>query len=297
MTIDVIIPTIGRPSLVRAVKSVVDQSVDCRAIVVLDRPDQISAVSAMLNAYPHKLLLTSGRSKAATARNLGLDAATAPVVAFLDDDDWWEPRRAERLAARFASVSGDFLIASPFLFTFPNGKTRVVPTSVPPFSAPAMIRVNQLSDYLVTRSELRFGNNALQTSSLMMSAALARRVRWDHDLPKHQDWDFILRATKDTDVALLWDDGPDCHVLKDSPGSISRSMNWRASLLWLERHEATLGAKARSDFAWVHVLRAALATRSVEGLREFVRLKPALPHASAMIIGLEGLRTGFRSKR
>lgn len=297
MTVDVIIPTIGRPSLARAVQSVVEQSVDCRVIVVLDRPDQISVVREMLDAYPHKLITTGGRSKAANARNLGLDAATAPVVAFLDDDDWWEPGRVERLATRYDSISGDFLIASPFLFGLPDGKERVVPTAVPPFSAPIMTRTNQLSDYLVTRSKLRFGSNALQTSSLMMSTALARRVRWDQDLPKHQDWDFILRAARHADAALLWDDGPDCHVLKDSPGSISKSMNWRASLLWLERHQATLSAKARSDFAWVHVLRAALATRSFEGLREFIRLKPALPHTSAMIVGLEGLRSGLRGQR
>lgn len=297
MTIDVIIPTIGRPSLVRAVQSVVEQSVDCRAIVVLDRPDQINEVRGMLVGYPHKLVTTGGKTKAANARNLGLDAATAPVVAFLDDDDWWGPGRAERLATHVESLAGDFLIASPFLFGLPDAEERVVPTSIPPFSAAATIRINQLSDYLVTRSKLRFGTNALQTSSLMMSTALARRVRWDPDLPKHQDWDFILRAARHSDVALLWDDTPDCHVLKDSPGSISKSMNWRASLQWLERHQGTLSSKARSDFAWVHVLRAALATRSFEGTREFIRLKPTLPHGSAMIVGLEGLRSGIRGKR
>lgn len=296
MTVDVVIPTIGRPSLVRAVRSVADQSVDCRAIVVLDRPDQIQHVRGMLAPYPHKLIVTEGGSRAANARNLGLEAAAAPVIGFLDDDDWWEPRRVERLAAHWEKFPGDFLMASRFSFGVSDDRVRVVPSSAPPFSAPAVTRITELSDYLVMRSELRFGKNALQTSSLMMSTSLAQRVRWDPSLPKHQDWDFILRAAAHSDVSLLWDNKADCHVLKDSPESISKSMNWRASLMWLNKHQASLSPKGKSDFAWVHILRAALAARSPEGLREFVRLKPLFPHPAAVVVGLEGFRAGIKAK-
>lgn len=295
MKVEVIIPTIGRPSLVKAVQSVVSQTTDCSAIVVLDRPDKVNAVRSLLIGLPHKLIVTTGGAKAASARNLGLKEVTAPVVAFLDDDDWWGPTRVEELLSSVPDIKKKFVVASAFRFVLPTGRSRVIPSLNPPFETSGKPRAELLADYLVTRAQLKFGNNAMQTSSLLMSTQAAKETLWDEDLPKHQDWDLILRLAQDNATEFVWADTNECYVVKDSAGSISKSMNWQASLYWLGRHRSLLSKQAASDFAWVHVLRASLATRSIKGVLRFVCLRAVRPHMAAVVIGLQGLAKGLSS--
>lgn len=297
MKVDVVIPTIGRPSLVKAVRSVASQTAECRAIVVLDRPEKLDDVRALLLGLSYELIVTEGGSRAASARNLGLMTVTAPVVAFLDDDDWWGPTRVERLLSSVPDTDNKFVVASAFRFVLPGGKSRIVPTHKPPFEPSAKPRAELLADYLVTRAQLKFGTNAMQTSSLLMSTQAANETRWDEDLPKHQDWDLILRLAQDSATQFIWADTDECYVVKDSTDSISKRMNWQASLYWLDRHRTLLSKQAASDFAWVHILRASLATRSVAGIFRFVSLRATRPHAAAVVVALEGFARGVRTVR
>lgn len=295
MIVEVVIPTIGRPSLRKAVESVVAQTTDCRAIVVLDRPDKLEAVKSLLLGLPYQLIITSGGAKAASARNLGLTEVTAPVVGFLDDDDWWGARRVEELLSSVPDIHKKFVVASAFQFVLPSGRSRVIPSLKPPFESSSKPRAELIADYLVTRAQLKFGNNAMQTSSLLMSTRAAKETRWDEDLPKHQDWDLILRLAQDNATEFIWAETDECYVVKDSAGSISKSMNWQASLYWLNRHRSLLSKKAASDFAWVHVLRASLATKSIRGILRFVSLRATRPHMAAVVVGLQGLARGLNT--
>lgn len=294
---DVVIPTIGRPSLSRAVRSVVDQTSPSHPIIVLDRPENYLQVKSALADYPHTLLVTEGGSRSANARNLGIENATNPVVGFLDDDDWWGPRRIQHMLGKVSNYSDRFLAASAFVFQLPSGDTRIVPSTAPPFANLGNENAETLSDYLVSRRQLRFGNNAMQTSAMLMSLSVAREFRWDSDLAKHQDWDFILRIAADPSVGFVWTDNADCYVTKDSPNSISRNMDWVASSKWLDRHENALGSRARADFMYVHMLRAALANRSRNGIISFLQRRPGIPHVAAAVVGLEGFRASLGKKK
>lgn len=294
--VDVVIPSIGRSSLLRAVASVNAQTIDCRPIVVLDRPDRYDETVQMLEGCSYKILVTSGGSKSANARNMGLENTTAPYVAFLDDDDWWGQSRIENMLGSLADTTDhEVLIASPFTFCLADGSSRTVPAVPPPFVPRS--RVSQaLPSYLVSRHDLRFGRNAMQTSSLLLSSSVAKKVRWDPTLKKHQDWDFIIRVSSLTSVRFAWSEGTDCYVEKDSPGSISKQMDWSASLRWFEIHGATLNRKARSDFLFVHVLRAALFQQSLPGLLRFVSAEPGIPHLAAAFVGFEGILSGLKGR-
>ncbi|GAA4659391.1 glycosyltransferase family 2 protein [Kineococcus glutinatus] len=64
---------------------------------------------------PELLLLQPGRNLGATARNLGVEAARTPLVAFADDDSWWAPGSLERAAGFFAASPRLALLAARLL--------------------------------------------------------------------------------------------------------------------------------------------------------------------------------------
>ena len=98
--ISIVVPTHNRPVLlIEALASIAAQTVDgWEAIVVDDAsepPVDADALRARLGRKIEVLRHAASRGGAA-AKNTGLRAAAAPVVAFLDDDDLYDPRYVER---------------------------------------------------------------------------------------------------------------------------------------------------------------------------------------------------------
>src|SRR3954447_14923205 len=102
--VEVIVPTRDRPALLRsAVRSILSSEYagDIRVLVVFDQsePDQSLPGEDGLGIGPGRQVevLSNGRSVGlAGARNTGLLAAQAELVAFCDDDDVWLPRKLDR---------------------------------------------------------------------------------------------------------------------------------------------------------------------------------------------------------
>jgi glycosyltransferase involved in cell wall biosynthesis len=286
-SVDVVIPTVGRDTLRQAVESASTEPETREILVVLDAPDREPEVRRSLAGLPHRLICTAGSLGGAAARNAGVAAAEAPFVAFLDDDDYWVPGKLGRqLAGIDAPVAERVLAASAFHFLLPNGARRVVPASPPPSSA------RELASYLVARDRLRFGRNALQSSSVLVARGLAREVGWDARLRKHQDWDFALRAIA-AGAVLSYTPEPLVHVRKGTPSSISVSRRPRDSLQFYERHRADISPRSRADFLWMHVMRG-VASRAdaLEFLRSHGK-DAAVPHLSALSIGASGAVGGL----
>jgi HAD superfamily hydrolase (TIGR01662 family) len=122
MTYDVVVPTVGRPSLARllAALAACPEPLPGRIWVVDDRPGA-TAPPPSTGGMPDRtgVLRTGGRGPAA-ARNAGWRASTADWIAFLDDDVLpppdWTTRLAEDLAAaapRVAGVQGRIVVPLP----------------------------------------------------------------------------------------------------------------------------------------------------------------------------------------
>jgi hypothetical protein len=102
--VSVVIPTLGRPSLL-ALLARVPAGPDMEVLVVDDRPAPSSSVPLPL---PSGVRVVPGRSRGpAAARNVGWRAARHEWVAFLDDDVLPDPDWPQRLAADLASVAGE----------------------------------------------------------------------------------------------------------------------------------------------------------------------------------------------
>jgi glycosyltransferase involved in cell wall biosynthesis len=87
-----IIPTVGRPSLDRAVESVLRQSFDDDTFEVIVVNDSGSPLStAPWQQDPRVRLLHTNRRERSAARNAGAAIARGRFLHFLDDDDWLLP--------------------------------------------------------------------------------------------------------------------------------------------------------------------------------------------------------------
>ncbi|TGO05804.1 glycosyltransferase family 2 protein [Serinibacter arcticus] len=279
MTIDAIIPTTGRPELVRAVTSVARQTVDVRPVVVLDRPDAEPTVRALLADIPHELVVTTGGVGGSAARNAGVEASSADVVAFLDDDDEWLPQKTEQQIRRLDARDDVVVVCLAFLV----GETeRVVPSR--PFDGSL-----SMSTYLLERSTMKLTENFMQSSTLLMSRRLATRHPWPRALRRHQDWGLLI----DLDAAgVLFTTVPDplVRVFQDSAGSISRSNAWSDSVAWLEEYGSHAERRAQGDFLASVALRSALRAREWGPAARVLRRALALrPHPAAVAVGLSAV--------
>jgi glycosyltransferase involved in cell wall biosynthesis len=282
--VTVVIPTIGRPSLRTALESAREQDCPTEIIVVLDDPAEENDVRALTDGVGARLIVTSGRIGGAAARNLGADAGSAAYIAFLDDDDWWEPSKLRKQVAALESAPHARACATLQVFHDRTGRERIIPTRIP---APG----ERVADYLVGRPELYYGTQSIQTSCLMVRREADQATRWSDDLPKHQDWDFLIELSGNDASRVTWVPEPLTHTIQASPGSISARPDWAGSERFLRKHADRLSSSARADFVCVHILRAVLASKSFRRLPAVARTAGrARPHLAALALGLSGLR-------
>ncbi|MDJ1114492.1 glycosyltransferase [Microbacterium dauci] len=93
-----VIPTHGRPAFLReALASVLSQTLLPREVVVVADDDEPAAAAVVAEAAASAsvpvtyLARTTSPLGASASRNAGAAATSAPWIAFLDDDDRWEP--------------------------------------------------------------------------------------------------------------------------------------------------------------------------------------------------------------
>lgn len=93
-----VIPTVGRPSLARAVESALTQSLpvsDFEVIVVND--SGVPLPEAVWQASGRVQIINTNRRERSVARNVGASIARGRYLHFLDDDDWLVPDAYQHL--------------------------------------------------------------------------------------------------------------------------------------------------------------------------------------------------------
>ncbi|SFK70745.1 Glycosyl transferase family 2 [Halogranum rubrum] len=110
--VSVVIPTYGRPEfLPDAVESVAEQTYSNVQLVVVDdhSPEPVEPVLADvdLGTLDWQCIRHAENKGANAARRTGIEATESDIVAFLDDDDYWESTLVERLVDAFDSGGPD----------------------------------------------------------------------------------------------------------------------------------------------------------------------------------------------
>jgi glycosyltransferase involved in cell wall biosynthesis len=187
--VSIVIPAYNAErTIVTALESVIRQSSQDFEVILCDdgSTDQTvesakNVLSGIGNQRRSRILSLGGRG-AAAARNAGVRAARGELVAFLDDDDRWEPEKLARCVGAIQSQGLD-LVCHAEVWEWEDGRRR--------------LRV--YSDLFNTRiapltSIIR--NNPLSTSAVMV-----RRTRlmaaglFDESLPSAEDFDLWLRLS------------------------------------------------------------------------------------------------------
>jgi hypothetical protein len=102
-----IIPTIGRPSLARAVESVLaQQCAEPFEVVVVNDAREALPDADWQQAAQVRVITTGGGRERSVARNAGAAVAAGRYLNFLDDDDWLLPGAVSTWAGLAASGAG-----------------------------------------------------------------------------------------------------------------------------------------------------------------------------------------------
>ena len=202
--VSVIIPSRNAAAwLPRAIASAAHPGAE---VVVVDdgSTDETAALlSRMSRAMPALRVLQGGGGGVALARNIGLAAARAPLIAFLDADDAWRPGKLDAQLAlhRMRPELG-------FSFTDYRHVTEAGEDRGPCFAFwprfAAMMR-DQAAPLVLTRPlDQLLAENVVGTSTVVARADLLDRLGgFDPLIGASEDWDMWLRLARVAPVGCV----------------------------------------------------------------------------------------------
>ncbi len=183
-SVSIVLTTRNRPAeLAQALDRVARQShLELELILVRDGgaplPDEIIRKIDRLEFPARRIEHDDPAEGAALARNRGVEAARAESIAFLDDDDLWEPGHVARLAAALDNdLDADVVYTDAWILNVASGERRTL-----------------AQDFNLAV----FGRDGF----IPPSAMLARRDAFQHfglfdpELRYSEDWDWLLRVAR-----------------------------------------------------------------------------------------------------
>lgn len=250
--VSVIIPTYKRHHLVgRAVKSALNQTLqNIEVLVILDGPDSATIETLDRIEDPRLCVIElPHKSGANHARNTGINRAWGTWMAFLDDDDEWFPRKLE-IQLNTARQSGYlYPIVSCRLIGRDGTNDYVWPRKLPGPN-------EHLSEYLLCRKEIFWGEGLIQSSTIFTSRELVKKISFRVNLLDHEDLDWVLRAStfEGASVEFVSESGPLAiwHIEK-SRERMSNTTDWKYSLAWIQELRNLVTPRAYTSFlmTWI----------------------------------------------
>ena len=174
--------------VLRAVKSILNQTAEVKEIIVVDdnkdnSPYSKALETALKDAPKVKYVKQDGNKGACAARNLGIKNAKGDYVAFLDDDDEWCPDKIEKQLAGFDEGVGMVYC----------GGTIIDENQDPPATRPYNRNVKSEPTF----KELLYMDCIGSTSNpLILKSCIIDCGCFDEQMPARQDYDMWLRIAK-----------------------------------------------------------------------------------------------------
>ena len=185
----VIIPHYNNTNtIIATLKSVLNQTLAAEEIIVVDdgSEDVLKLESIIGNLDPEqaiiKLIRNEKNQNGAVCRNIGIDHAKGDTVAFLDADDEWKVDKLEK-AQIYIHEHPDQIFYSPVDVYFDSEFKYTRPITPIETGVP-------MCEYLFLK------DGFVQTSTIVCTTKVARKVKFNPLFKRHQDYDFCIRAHK-----------------------------------------------------------------------------------------------------
>ncbi|MEE9611550.1 MAG: glycosyltransferase family 2 protein [Desulfatiglandales bacterium] len=189
--VSVIIPTFNRArKVVRAISSVLFQTFTDYEVIVVDDGSNDGTADSLAPFRQHIKYLPHHRNLGiSAARNTGIKASSAPLIAFLDSDDYWLP---EKLSVQIEFFSQ-------------NSKAMACQTEE--IWIRKGVRVNPRKKHLKPSGDIFEPSLKLclvSPSAVMVKRSVLGEVGpFDEDLPACEDYDLWLRISCQYPVHLI----------------------------------------------------------------------------------------------
>ncbi len=218
--VSVIIPTFNRLALLReALDSVAAQSFRDFEVIVVDDGSTEAIAEGVASHSTSPRVIRQPNAGPAAARNRGIAAANADVVAFLDSDDLWLPKKLATCLERMQHEPGVPIWYGPMQPIEREG--RRVPGRTKPCSGGWI-------------TEALFHSSFVHVPTVVCRKSLLTDVGcFDETLPVCEDYDLWLRLSVKTPFGLI--DEPlalrRLHGDRLSKGQMSRNLDVKARML------------------------------------------------------------------
>lgn len=185
-SVSVIIRTIGRRGLTRAIDSIAKQTYkNIELIVVNDSEKNLDWIKELDMGGISSLKLVSNNKEHSRciAANIGLDNATGKYIMFLDDDDWVDAWHIDKLFKTIVANTDAVLAYTGALLIDENN--------------------NELGrfEFLLDKRQILVGNFMPIHSVLFCADVRDRGCRFDESLDIYEDWDFWIQLCRLGDFA------------------------------------------------------------------------------------------------
>ncbi len=191
--VSVVIPVYNRQNTIRnSILSVLDQvGFDLEIIVVDDfSTDNTKEEVLSINDDRVKYFKLTKNSGACVARNYGIQKSKGEYIAFQDSDDIWLPNKLEKQINKLKEVNTDIISCSMIAN---NGEmTWFVPNIK-----------NIYNKFINIQDVLR--HSFISTQTILAKRKVFVLNLFDENMPRMQDWDFILRAVQNSKLYFMED--------------------------------------------------------------------------------------------
>lgn len=191
--VSVVLPTRDRPRrLADAVASVLAQTYRRLEVLVVDDASSTPAdtvLGPLSGRDPRVRVLRHDRPQGAgAARNAALAAARGELVAFLDDDDRWDPPKLERQVAYLHDHPAVGIVTAHHRVAVEGGGAPVVHRGPPRLHAGHLLWFNLPGSFVC---------------GLVRRQAVGSDLHLDPTFPSVEDWDFWLRCSRRTAIGVV----------------------------------------------------------------------------------------------
>lgn len=194
--VSVILPTYNRSdTLPRAIKSVLDQTIDAFELIIVDDGSEENIDEVVARFSDARITLHSHSSNRGTsaAINTGLERARGHVIALIDSDDEWNPRKLKLQLNFLSSSSSDWVAVYCDYLLHTQSKRRWISNKIKNLFSYNYQDVlsggrELIEDLLMI--ELDIGG----ASNLMVRKPVLDNIGgFDEHLRRHTDWDLLIR--------------------------------------------------------------------------------------------------------